>query len=106
MNKILIIEDDKFFQKFYSSKLKEDGYELQVAEDGEDGIQKAMLFKPSLIILDIIMPKKDGFEVLTVLSKNEELKKIPVLVFSTLSQAQDVEKAKKLGAKDYINKSY
>lgn len=106
MKRILIIEDDKFFQKFYATKFKEDGYEVDVAANGEDGIEKAMLFKPNLILLDIIMPRTDGFEVLRVLSKNLELKKIPVLVFSTLSQPQDVEKAKKLGAADYLNKSF
>lgn len=104
--KILIIEDDKFFQKFYSTKLSGEGYEVVIAVDGEDGLQKVVEVQPDLILLDMIMPKKDGFEVLESLSQDEYLKKIPVMVFSTLGQEQDVARAKALGAVDYINKSF
>lgn len=104
--RILIIEDDKFFQKFYTSKLKEEGIEVEVAKDGEEGIIKAKTFRPNLIILDIIMPKIDGFIVLQALKADGELKNIPILVFSTLSQKQDIEKAKDLGAADFVNKSF
>lgn len=100
------MEDDAFFQKFYSIELQEKGYEVIVAENGEIGLKKAPEFKPDLILLDIIMPKKDGFEVLKELAKKPALKKIPVLIFSTLGQEKDVEKAKELGAKDYVNKSF
>jgi CheY-like chemotaxis protein len=103
---ILLVEDDVFFQKFYATKVKEAGYEVQVAGDGEEALVKLQTFKPDLILLDIIMPKKDGFEVLKSLSLNEHLKSIPVLVFSTLGQEQDIEKAKQLGARDYVNKSF
>lgn len=103
--KILVIEDDKFFQKFYSTKLVEAGHTVEVAANGDEGLHKISEFKPQLILLDIIMPVKDGFEVLTELSKSDH-KKIPVIVFSTLGQEEDVKKAKSLGAKDYINKSY
>lgn len=104
--KILVIEDDKFFQKFYNSKLTERGFQVDVAEDGEDGLEKICDFKPDVILLDIIMPKKDGFEVLQILQKNTQLKTIPVLVFSTLGQEEDVKRAMSLGAKDYVNKSF
>lgn len=104
--RVLIIEDDKFFQKFYASKLKEDGYDVQVASDGQEGLKVAQAFLPNLILLDIIMPRTDGFEVLQQASTIEALNKIPILVFSTLGQEQDVEKAKKLGAVGYINKSF
>lgn len=104
--KVLIIEDDTFFQKFYATKLQEKGYEVAVASDGEEGLLKASSDKPNIILLDIIMPKKDGFEVLEALSQDLNLKVIPVLVLSSLGQEQDVEKAKKLGAVDYINKSF
>lgn len=104
--KILLVEDDTFFREFYAAKLKEEGMEVEVASDGEEGLDKVSKVKPDLILLDIIMPKKDGFEVLAALSQNATLKKIPVIVFSTLGQESDVEKAKKLGASDYINKSF
>lgn len=102
---ILIIEDDIFFQKFYTQKLRDQGFEVDAAPDGEEGLEKVKTLKPDLILLDIIMPKKDGFEVLKDLSDNPQLKKIPVYVFSTLNQEQDVQKALKLGAKDFVNKS-
>jgi DNA-binding response OmpR family regulator len=104
--KILLVEDDTFFREFYAAKLKEDGMEVEVASDGEEGLDKATKLKPDLILLDIIMPKKDGFEVLQALSQSATMKKVPVIVFSTLGQESDVEKAKKLGARDYINKSF
>ena len=104
--KILIIEDDNFFQKFYSTKLAESGYEVAIAVNGKDGLDQVKKIKPDLILLDIIMPEKDGFEVLSTLAHDSTLKKIPVIVFSTLGQVQDIEKAKKLGARDYIDKSY
>ncbi len=104
--KILLVEDDQFFEKFYAHKLSEQGFEVALAVDGVDGMQKMTQEKPDLILLDIIMPNKDGFEVLKEKAANPMLKDIPVLVFSTLGQEQDVEKAKALGASDYINKSF
>lgn len=104
--KILIVEDDNFFQNFYANKLKEKGYEIFVAVDGMDALTKIKEIKPDLILLDIIMPKKDGFQVLEELGHDAKLRTIPVLVFSTLGQNEDVAKAKALGAKDYINKSF
>lgn len=104
--KILIVEDDVFFQKFYSTKLKEKGFEVFIAGDGEEGMQKVKEIKPSVILLDIIMPKKDGFEVLESLGKDPVLRTIPVLVFSTLGQTKEAERAKKLGARDYVNKTF
>jgi CheY-like chemotaxis protein len=104
--KIIVIDDDPFFRNFYSTKLKELGYTTEVAIDGEDAMAKIKTFLPDLILLDIIMPKKDGFTVLSELSSDLNLKNIPVIVFSTLGQEADVTKAKSLGARDYINKSY
>lgn len=104
--KLLIIEDDTFFQKFYSSKLKDDGFVVEIATDGEEGIALAMSFQPNIILLDIIMPKMDGFEVLKKLGSKGLLAKIPVLVFSTLGQEDDVKKALSLGASDFVNKSF
>jgi CheY-like chemotaxis protein len=104
--KILIIEDDTFFQKFYSTKLLEQGFEVVIASNGQQGLEKLQTFTPDIILLDIIMPVMDGFEVLEELSKNEVFRRIPVLVFSTLGQESDIEKAMRLGATGYVNKSF
>lgn len=103
---ILLVEDDAFFQKFYASKIKETGYQVEVAGNGVEALEKLKTVSPNLILLDLIMPLKDGFEVLQTLSQNPALSTIPVLVFSTLGQEKDVERAKSLGAKDYVNKSF
>jgi CheY-like chemotaxis protein len=104
--KILLIEDDIFFQKFYSTKLQENKVEVEVAGDGEEGLIKMKSSSPDLVLLDLIMPKMDGFAVLTSRSQDENLKKIPVIVFSTLGQEKDVAQAKSLGANGYINKGF
>lgn len=104
--KILLAEDDLFFQNFYSRKLTEHGFQVEVAGDGNEALQKLMAVKPDLVLLDLIMPNKDGFEVLVEVSKHESLKGIPIIIFSTLGQNTDVEKAKTLGARDYVNKTF
>jgi CheY-like chemotaxis protein len=104
--KLLIIEDDNFFQKFYSSKLSEDGFIVEKAGNGEEGVTKAQIFSPDIILLDLIMPKMDGFEVLKSLKDNKALHTIPVIVFSTLGGEQDVQKALSLGASTFVNKSF
>jgi DNA-binding response OmpR family regulator len=103
--KILIIDDDNFFQKFYSAKLTENGFEVQTASDGEEGIAKIASFHPEVILLDIIMPKKNGLDVLSYIGQHPELK-APILVFSTLGNENDIAKAKQLGATDYVNKTF
>lgn len=104
--KILLIEDDTFFREFYSSKLREKNLEVETAQDGEEGLLKLQSFIPDLVLLDIIMPKKDGFDVLAEMGQLKLLPKIPVLVFSTLGQEKDVERARQLGARGYVNKSF
>lgn len=104
--RILLIEDDQFFQKFYSFKLREQQFTVDVANDGIVGIQLMQANKPDLVLLDLIMPNKDGFEVLSDMKNNPSLSHIPVLVFSTLSQEQDIQKALQLGAIGYANKSF
>lgn len=104
--KILIADDDTFFQKFYSTQLAEKGYEVDVASNGVEALEKLRSFKPNLLLLDIIMPEKDGFEVLSDKAADPSIKNIPVLVFSTLGQDADIKKATDLGAKSYINKSF
>src|SRR3989344_2231540 len=104
--RVLIIDDDDFFQKFSSSQLKDRGFAVDVASNGEEGLAKAKETHPDVILLDIIMPKMDGFEVLTKLSQNVPLKSIPVIIFSSLGQEKDVTKAKSLGAVDHMNKNF
>jgi DNA-binding response OmpR family regulator len=105
MAKILIAEDDKFLANAYRVKLSKEGYEVKIANDGSevDGILEQ--FTPDLILLDIIMPKKDGFAVLEELRANPKYAKLPVIIASNLGQAEDIEKGKKLGANDFIIKS-
>ncbi len=104
--KVLIIEDDVFFQKFYKTQLEAKGFELDIASNGVEGLKKIESFKPDIILLDIIMPEKDGFEVLESLSKDGSIKNLAILVFSTLGQDKDVKRAMELGAKGFINKSF
>ena len=106
MKKILIADDDTFFQKFYSSQLKETGFEVDVAVNGIEALEKLKSFKPDLMLLDLIMPEKDGFEVLTEKGADAAIKNIPVIIFSTLGQEKDVQRTKELGAIGYINKSF
>lgn len=103
---ILLADDDEFFQKFYSKKLTEEGFEVDLAVNGDEAIEKVDKRKPDLILLDIIMPKKTGFEVLEILNARQIIPTLPVLVFSTLGQEKDVQKALDLGARDYVNKTF
>lgn len=104
--RILLAEDDPFFQNFYSRKLTEAGFFVDVASDGNEALDKLLHSKPDVMLLDLIMPNKNGFEVLAEISKSESLKKMPIIVFSTLGQDSDIAKAKALGATMYINKTF
>ena len=103
---ILIAEDDVFFQKFYKNELEQHGYQVQIASNGKEALAMIAKQKPDLMILDIIMPQKDGFEVLEELSQSGQISSIPVLIFSTLGQEKDVKQALDLGAKGFVNKSF
>jgi DNA-binding response OmpR family regulator len=104
--KILIVEDDRALQNALLEMLgQEEGYELIPAVDGEEGLAKAISEKPDLILLDIILPKKDGYEVLADIKKNPEIKDIPVLILTNLEEISDVQKAISLGAKTFMVKS-
>lgn len=103
--KILIVEDDPTLLEMYSLKLQEEGFAFFTAPDGDEGLEIALKEKPDVILLDIMMPKMDGFAVLVELKKNEETKNIPVLMLSNLGQKNDVTKGKELGAEDYIVKA-
>lgn len=103
--KILVIEDDGFLIKAMQSKLTKAGFEVQIAMDGEEGLTLAKIFKPDLIILDLVMPQKDGFEFLEEFKKDPQGKNTPVIIASNLGQKEDIDKGMSLGAVDYIVKS-
>jgi len=105
MTKVLIVEDDHFISSAYKTKLTKELFEVELAFDGEEALEKARTFMPDIILLDLIMPKKDGFETLKELKNDSKLKKIPVIVSSNLGQKEDIEKALTAGAKDYFVKS-
>ena len=104
MSKILIVEDNRVLVKMYKTKLDLEGFEVETAFEGKEGLEKLKDFSPDLILLDLAMPGMDGFEFLTELKKNEKWKKITVVVFSNLGQESDIKRAKELGAKDYLIK--
>ncbi len=104
-NKILVIEDDSFLQGLVASKLAKEGYAVVTAASGEEAVKVADEQKPNLILLDLVLPGMDGFEVLTKIRKNEALKKTPVIVFSNLAEEKDMSRARDLGANDFMIKS-
>lgn len=103
---ILIIEDDKFLREMMGKKLEEEGYSVSMAIDGEEGIKKIQGEKPDLILLDLILPGIDGFEVLERMRKDADLAKIPVIILSNLGQKEEVERGLSLGAVDYLIKAH
>ena len=105
MNKILLVEDDRFLIKAVYTKLTQKGFEVILANDGDEAISKAKAEKPEIILLDMVLPKKSGFEVLRELKGNPETASIPVFILSNLAQDQDIQEGKALGAEDYIVKS-
>lgn len=103
---ILIIEDDKFLRELITQKLIKEGYDTLEAIDGEEGVKKIKDKKPDLILLDLILPGIDGFEVLSRMKEDAVLSQIPVIILSNLGQRDDVERGLKLGAVDYLIKAH
>ena len=103
--KILIIEDDKLLANLLTKKLEKEGYEVSVSPQGDKGLTEAKKIKPDLILLDIIMPAMDGFEVMEELKKDEDLIKIPVIIISNSGQPVEISKARELGARDWLIKA-
>ena len=104
MAKILIIEDDLRLAQMYQKILAFAGNEVAVAADGEEGLEKVKTEKPSLILLDVMLPKLNGLDVLEKLKADPETKNIPVIMLSNLGDMQNAEKAMELGAIKYIQK--
>jgi len=103
--KVLFIEDESALQKTFGDILKQEGYEMISALDGEVGLKMAKSHKPDLILLDLILPKLHGFEVLKKIKEDPETKDIPIIVLTNLEGTGDVEKALELGATTYLVKA-
>ncbi len=103
--RILLVEDDQFLIDIYQKKLKSSGFEVEVADTGHKAISKAKDFKPDLIVLDVVLPGMEGWEVLKQLKANPETKNIKAIFMSNLSQREEIEKGLKAGALKYLIKS-
>ncbi|MBU1255311.1 response regulator [Patescibacteria group bacterium] len=106
MKKILIIEDDPFLSEMYVAKFSKNNFEVEVAIDGEAGLAKVKEFIPDLILLDIVLPKMDGFEILKKIKSDSKFKNIPIVLLTNLGQNSEVEKGMSLGANEYIIKAH
>lgn len=105
MAKVLIIEDDPLISRMYQKIFTFESFEVEVANDGQEGLDKARVFKPTLILLDIMMPKMNGLEVLEKLKADPETKSTPVIMLTNLAGQNDAETALSKGAVKYIIKS-
>lgn len=105
MAKILIVEDDPLMSRMYQKIFTFEGFEVELAGDGEEGFEKAKTAKPTLILLDVMMPKMNGLQVLEKLKLDPEVKAIPVIMLTNLAGQQDAETAMTKGAVKYIIKS-
>lgn len=102
--KILIIEDDLTLRNVLSEFLESEGFSVSVASDGEEGLNLINTLTPDIVLLDIILPKKNGFEVLKEVRNNEEKSKVPFILLTNLGSLDDIEKALELGATTYLVK--
>jgi len=103
--KILLVEDDTALSSVYESRLDLEGFDVATVANGEDALSKAIEFRPDLIVLDAMMPKINGFDVLDILRNTPETTNVRVIMLTALSQPSDKERAKALGADDYLVKS-
>jgi len=103
--KILMIEDDKFLRKIYKNKLSKEGFEFVEAINGVEGLNKVLSEKPDLVLLDLILPRKNGFDVLIEMKRDSATKKTPVIILSNLGQETDIQRGLSLGAQDYLIKT-
>lgn len=103
--KILIVDDEEILRKIYTDRLTFEGFAIENAADGEEALAKVKSFGPNLILLDILMPKLNGLQVLEQLNTDATLKSIPVIVLSNVANDENIKKALTLGAKDYLLKT-
>ena len=102
---VLIIEDDEFLRSLAAKRLEQEGMTIAAAVDGDTGLKAVTEKRPDLILLDLLLPGMNGFEFLEEMRAREDLRSIPVVVFSNLGQREDIEKAKALGVADYLIKA-
>lgn len=103
---VLLVEDDEFLSELYATKLNLEGFTVLSAADGKKGLKLAQTKHPDLVLLDIILPKLDGFEVLSALKRDAATKAIPVILLTNLSQKDEVKRGLGLGAADYLIKAH
>jgi len=103
--KVVIVEDDDVLLRVMVAELKDANIEVISATDGEEGLKRVRDERPDLVLLDLLLPKKSGFEVLEELKQGTETRGIPVIILSMLGQDEDIKRGLKLGANDYIVKS-
>lgn len=103
--KILVIEDEEILLKLLKKRLSQEGYAVSIAINGIEGLELMRKNKPDLILLDIIMPKMGGFELMEETAKDEELKDIPIIIISNSGQPVEIDRAQRLGAKDWLVKT-
>ena len=104
--KILLIEDDKFLRELIVKKLIKEGFVVLEANDGEEGLTKISQEKPDLVLLDLILPGVDGFELLQKAQEDPFIKNVPIIVLSNLGQKEDIDRCMKSGAVDYLIKAH
>lgn len=105
MKRILLVEDDDALANVYLSRLEIEGFEVRRVANGEDALATTLNFKPDLILLDVMMPKVSGFDVLDILRNTPETSKVKIIMLTALSQDSDKDKAEALGVDDYLVKS-
>jgi len=106
MKSVLLIEDDPFLIDIYTTKLKEAGFSVIVATDGEEGLRKIKEEVPDLLLLDIVLPGMDGWEFLRKIKKDDKFKNLRIIILSNLDQKMEVEKGLELGAVKYLIKAH
>ncbi len=104
--RILVVDDDPIVQQFVSSILVENGYEVFTASDGREALDMIRELKPDLVILDLIMPYRDGYEVLRLLQEKDETREIPVVILSAKSREEDIIRGLEAGAEDFMIKPF
>ena len=104
--KILIADDEPFIARSLSYVLEKSGYEIYLARDGEEALRRAIDVKPDLVFLDLMMPKKNGYEVCSEIRNHPELRDVPIILITAKGQRADLERGLKAGANEYMTKPF
>ncbi|MDO8524170.1 MAG: response regulator [bacterium] len=105
MKKILILEDEVIILELLTKKLQREGYEVKTAQNGKEGLAMMEKEVPDLVLTDVIMPEKDGFDVILEMKQNELLKNVPIIIISNSGQPVEIDRAKELGVDDWVIKT-